>query len=108
VDHRTQIMALAEQGREGVAWKVANAGWCDARTLSPQRAGQRGASRGTLACLAASKMKRAKNCSAPRRSSAGSRRCRFTLVDPKRVTFNGASFRGAVAAHLDGPVRFDI
>lgn len=33
---------------------------------------------------------------------------RFTLVDPKRVTFNGASFRGAVAAHLDGPVRFDI
>jgi DNA segregation ATPase FtsK/SpoIIIE, S-DNA-T family len=33
---------------------------------------------------------------------------RFTLVDPKRVTFNGASFRGAVAAHLDGPVRFDV
>jgi S-DNA-T family DNA segregation ATPase FtsK/SpoIIIE len=33
---------------------------------------------------------------------------RFTLVDPKRVTFNGASFRGAVAAHLDGPVRFDL
>jgi DNA segregation ATPase FtsK/SpoIIIE-like protein len=33
---------------------------------------------------------------------------RFTLVDPKRVTFNGAAFRGAVAAHLDGPVRFEI
>jgi DNA segregation ATPase FtsK/SpoIIIE-like protein len=33
---------------------------------------------------------------------------RFTLVDPKRVTFNGAAFRGAVAAHLDGPVRFDV
>lgn len=33
---------------------------------------------------------------------------RFTLVDPKRVTFNGAGFRGAVAAHLDGPVRFDV
>jgi S-DNA-T family DNA segregation ATPase FtsK/SpoIIIE len=33
---------------------------------------------------------------------------RFTLVDPKRVTFNGASFRGAVAAHLDGPVRSEV
>jgi S-DNA-T family DNA segregation ATPase FtsK/SpoIIIE len=33
---------------------------------------------------------------------------RFTLVDPKRVTFNGAAFHGAVAAHLDGPVRFDV
>lgn len=33
---------------------------------------------------------------------------RFTLVDPKRVTFNGAGFRSAVAAHLDGPVRFDV
>lgn len=33
---------------------------------------------------------------------------RFTLVDPKRVTFNGAAFRGAVAAHLDGPVRSEI
>jgi S-DNA-T family DNA segregation ATPase FtsK/SpoIIIE len=33
---------------------------------------------------------------------------RFTLVDPKRVTFNGAGFRVAVAAHLDGPVRFDV
>lgn len=33
---------------------------------------------------------------------------RFTLIDPKRVTFNGAGFHGAVAAHLDGPVRFDI
>jgi S-DNA-T family DNA segregation ATPase FtsK/SpoIIIE len=33
---------------------------------------------------------------------------RFTLVDPKRVTFNGASLRGAVAAHLDGSVRFDL
>jgi DNA segregation ATPase FtsK/SpoIIIE, S-DNA-T family len=33
---------------------------------------------------------------------------RFTLVDPKRVTFNGAAFRGAVSAHLDGPVRSEI
>jgi S-DNA-T family DNA segregation ATPase FtsK/SpoIIIE len=33
---------------------------------------------------------------------------RFTLVDPKRVTFNAVAFRGAVAAHLDGPVRFDV
>jgi len=33
---------------------------------------------------------------------------RFTLVDPKRVTFNGAAFRGAVAAHLDGPVRSEV
>src|SRR5690606_31673202 len=33
---------------------------------------------------------------------------RFTLVDPKRVTFNGPAFHGAVAAPLDGPVRFDI
>jgi S-DNA-T family DNA segregation ATPase FtsK/SpoIIIE len=33
---------------------------------------------------------------------------RFTLVDPKRVTFNGAAFRGAVAAHLDGPVRSEL
>lgn len=33
---------------------------------------------------------------------------RFTLVDPKRVTFNGASFLSAVSAHLDGPVRYDI
>ena len=30
---------------------------------------------------------------------------RFVLVDPKRVTFNGASFRSAVAAHLEGPIR---
>lgn len=33
---------------------------------------------------------------------------RFTLVDPKRVTFNGAAFRGAVAAHLEGPVRSEV
>jgi S-DNA-T family DNA segregation ATPase FtsK/SpoIIIE len=33
---------------------------------------------------------------------------RFTLVDPKRVTFIGAGFKAAVAAHLDGPIRFDI
>jgi S-DNA-T family DNA segregation ATPase FtsK/SpoIIIE len=32
---------------------------------------------------------------------------RFTLIDPKRVTFVGAAFRAAVAAHLDGPIRFD-
>ncbi|HWA70762.1 MAG TPA: FtsK/SpoIIIE domain-containing protein [Polyangiaceae bacterium] len=30
---------------------------------------------------------------------------RFVLVDPKRVTFNGASFRAAIAAHLEGPIR---
>lgn len=33
---------------------------------------------------------------------------RFTLVDPKRVTFNGAAFKVAVSAHLDGPVRSDV
>jgi S-DNA-T family DNA segregation ATPase FtsK/SpoIIIE len=33
---------------------------------------------------------------------------RFTLVDPKRVTFNAAAFRGAVSAHLDGPVRSEV
>ncbi len=33
---------------------------------------------------------------------------RFTLIDPKRVTFIGAGFRAAVAAHLDGPIRYDI
>lgn len=33
---------------------------------------------------------------------------RFTLIDPKRVTFIGSSFRAAVAAHLDGPLRFDV
>jgi len=33
---------------------------------------------------------------------------RFTLIDPKRVTFIGSGFRTAVAAHLDGPVRFDV
>jgi S-DNA-T family DNA segregation ATPase FtsK/SpoIIIE len=33
---------------------------------------------------------------------------RFTLVDPKRVTFIGAGFRAAVAAHLDGPIRFEM
>lgn len=33
---------------------------------------------------------------------------RFVLVDPKRVTFNGASFRSAVAAHLEGPIRADL
>jgi S-DNA-T family DNA segregation ATPase FtsK/SpoIIIE len=30
---------------------------------------------------------------------------RFVLVDPKRVTFNAPSFRSAIAAHLEGPVR---
>lgn len=38
----------------------------------------------------------------------GPERIRFTLIDPKRVTFIGASFRTAVAAHLDGPIRYDI
>ncbi|HET9934296.1 MAG TPA: FtsK/SpoIIIE domain-containing protein [Polyangiaceae bacterium] len=33
---------------------------------------------------------------------------RFTLIDPKRVTFIGAGFKAAVAAHLDGPIRFDL
>jgi S-DNA-T family DNA segregation ATPase FtsK/SpoIIIE len=33
---------------------------------------------------------------------------RFTLIDPKRVTFIGASFKAAVAAHLAGPIRFDV
>jgi S-DNA-T family DNA segregation ATPase FtsK/SpoIIIE len=33
---------------------------------------------------------------------------RFTLIDPKRVTFVGAAFRAAVASHLEGPIRFDI
>lgn len=33
---------------------------------------------------------------------------RFTLIDPKRVTFVGAAFRAAVAAHLEGPIRFEI
>lgn len=32
---------------------------------------------------------------------------RFTLVDPKRVTFVSAAFRAAIAAHLDGPIRYD-
>jgi S-DNA-T family DNA segregation ATPase FtsK/SpoIIIE len=33
---------------------------------------------------------------------------RFVLVDPKRVTFNGASFRSAISAHLEGPIRAEI
>jgi len=33
---------------------------------------------------------------------------RFTLVDPKRVTFIGPAFKAAVAAHLDGPIRSDV
>jgi S-DNA-T family DNA segregation ATPase FtsK/SpoIIIE len=32
---------------------------------------------------------------------------RFTLVDPKRVTFNVPSFQAAVGAHLDGPIVYD-
>jgi S-DNA-T family DNA segregation ATPase FtsK/SpoIIIE len=32
---------------------------------------------------------------------------RFTLVDPKRVTFIGPAFKAAVLAHLDGPVLYD-
>jgi S-DNA-T family DNA segregation ATPase FtsK/SpoIIIE len=32
---------------------------------------------------------------------------RFTLVDPKRVTFIGPAFKAAVAAYLDGPVLYD-
>jgi len=33
---------------------------------------------------------------------------RFTLIDPKRVTFIGPSFKAAVSAHLAGPIRFDV
>jgi len=32
---------------------------------------------------------------------------RFNLVDPKRVTFTSASFRSAMAAHLESPISFD-
>jgi len=32
---------------------------------------------------------------------------RFTLVDPKRVTFTSAAFRASIAAHLEGPVCYD-
>jgi S-DNA-T family DNA segregation ATPase FtsK/SpoIIIE len=32
---------------------------------------------------------------------------RFTLIDPKRVTFIGPAFKAAVAAHLDGPIRYE-
>lgn len=33
---------------------------------------------------------------------------RFTLVDPKRVTFIGPGFQAAVGAHLDGPIRYEV
>ena len=32
---------------------------------------------------------------------------RFTLVDPKRVTFINPTFKAAVAAHLGGPILYD-
>jgi S-DNA-T family DNA segregation ATPase FtsK/SpoIIIE len=32
---------------------------------------------------------------------------RFTLIDPKQVTFIGPAFKAAVAAHLDGPIRYE-
>lgn len=32
---------------------------------------------------------------------------RFNLVDPKRVTFMGASFRSSIASHLEAPVSYD-
>jgi S-DNA-T family DNA segregation ATPase FtsK/SpoIIIE len=35
-------------------------------------------------------------------------RVRFTLIDPKRVTFNVASFQSAVMAHLEGQIRYDV
>ncbi len=38
----------------------------------------------------------------------GPDRIRFTLLDPKRVTFQAPSFRAAVGAHLDGPIGYDI
>ncbi len=37
----------------------------------------------------------------------GPDRIRFTLIDPKRVTFNTAAFESAVGAHLDGPIVYD-
>ena len=33
---------------------------------------------------------------------------RFTLMDPKRVTFNGPTFQSAIAAHLDGPILYGV
>jgi len=33
---------------------------------------------------------------------------RFTLMDPKRVTFNHPGFQSAVASHLDGPILYDL
>lgn len=33
---------------------------------------------------------------------------RFTLVDPKRVTFTMPSFAAAVSAHLDGPIGYEM
>lgn len=32
---------------------------------------------------------------------------RFSLVDPKRVTFTGATFRSSISPHLDGPISHD-
>jgi DNA segregation ATPase FtsK/SpoIIIE, S-DNA-T family len=33
---------------------------------------------------------------------------RFTLMDPKRVTFNNPAFQSAVASHLDGPILYGL
>lgn len=33
---------------------------------------------------------------------------RFTLIDPKRVTFNIPTFQSALSAHLDGPVLYGL
>ncbi len=32
---------------------------------------------------------------------------RFNLIDPKRVTFTGATFRSSIASHLESPISFD-
>lgn len=37
----------------------------------------------------------------------GPERIRFTLIDPKRVTFHAGAFLSAVGAHLDGPIEYD-
>jgi len=38
----------------------------------------------------------------------GPEEIRFTLVDPKRVTFTVPAFAAAVGAHLDGPIAYEM
>ncbi len=38
----------------------------------------------------------------------GPEEVRFTLVDPKRVTFTSPAFAAAVGAHLDGPIAYEM